>query len=142
MTFIIFLIAVCIALVGWKSTFLIMWAGLFNILLAIYAAVMLTPTALNHLEILSILGPYACGAILLAIALAIFIAMQALTFRFLISDDDAPLPTIFNKLGSIILGLLIGWAAGGLRFLPSAPRLWPINRPWRNSLIGANVPIA
>ena len=98
------------ALLGLKKTFYPMWALLFNVLLAIYVAVMLTPTVLEKIETLSSFGNYSGVLCLGSIALVVFVVAQLLTFRFLTAVYCVSFPVILNNIGAGILGFMTGFA--------------------------------
>ena len=100
---------VIFALLGLKKTFYPMWALLFNVLLAIYAAVMLTPVVLDKFETLGYFGNYSRALSLLAIALSVFVVAQLLTFRFLTAVYCVSFPVILNNAGAGILGFITGF---------------------------------
>ena len=112
MTLIITIITgVVFALLGMKKTFYPMWAHLFNVLLAIYLAVMLTPTVMEKFEIFSSFGSYSLAICLLSIAAAVFVVAGLLTFRFLTAVYCVSFPPILNNVGAAVLGFLTGFIA-------------------------------
>ena len=97
------------ALLGLKKTFYPMWALLFNVLLAVYAAVMLMPIVLEKIEMLGFFGNYSCVLSLLSIASVVFVIAQLLTFRFLTAVYCVSFPVILNNIGAGILGFITGF---------------------------------
>ena len=111
-TLIITIIAgIAFALLGMKKTFYPMWAWLFNVLLAVYLAVMLTPTVIEKVKILSYFGDFSLAICLLSIAAAVFVVAQLLTFRFLTAVYCVSLPPMLNNAGAAVLGFLTGFIA-------------------------------
>ena len=105
------IIGIVFALLGLKKTFYPMWALLFNILLAIYLAVMLMPVIIDKFRILtSFGGNYSYSLCLLSMAAVVFVVLQLLTFRFLTAVYCVSFPALLNNAGAAILGFLAGFA--------------------------------
>ena len=104
------IVGILFALLGMKKTFYPMWALLFNVLLAIYLAVMLTPIIIDKFKIIDSFGNYSYALCLLSIAVAVFAVAQLLTFRFLTAVYCVSFPAILNNAGAAILGFLTGFA--------------------------------
>ena len=100
---------------AWLATrhgFYAMWAILVNVIIAVYLAVMLTPTAADTiLDQDSSL--YAYAAILGGIAIVAFVILQTLATTFLTGTFDVELPKIFNNIGAALLGFFTGMITWG-----------------------------
>lgn len=84
-----------------------MWTMLFNIVIAIYAALYLTPVIV---ELVPAAGDTAYGnaMMLLVLAGAIFAILHVISLTFLTGQFKVSFPKIFDNLGAGILGFLAG----------------------------------
>jgi uncharacterized protein YacL len=112
--FIILIVALSFAWLGYKKTFYPAWAFLFNIIVAIYLGVMAGPQLVNALPIIKTsLGDFAYSGTMLIIAAVFFIIAQIMTFRFLTAVYCVSLPSLLNSIGAAALGFFTGAAIAG-----------------------------
>ncbi|MDD5134598.1 MAG: hypothetical protein PHP01_04240 [Phycisphaerae bacterium] len=111
---IILIIAVGFALLGYKKTLYPTWAFVFNIIVAVYLGVMTGPQIVDKLGIFRMcVGNFAYPACILAVAVIYFLIVQLFTFRFFTSVYCVSFPVILNKMGGAILGFWAGAVIAG-----------------------------
>lgn len=112
--FIILIVALGFAWIGYKKTWYPAWAFLFNVIVAIYLGVMIAPQIVENLSIIqTYLGNFAYSGCILAIAAVFFIIAQLLTFRYLTAVYSVSFPLLLNSIGSAVVGFFIGAAIAG-----------------------------
>lgn len=133
---IIILFAACGAILAYrKSDFYRMWAIVFNIFVAIYLGIMLSPW------IISMIPPdtpglqYQKAACIIAIAILVFGLLQTITVNFITSDCEITFPKLFDSIGASSLGFIAGWFTAAflllmLSILPFA------DKPFMKNLTG------
>jgi hypothetical protein len=116
---IIIVIGLVFALIGYKKTWYPSWALLFNILVSVYTSIMITPQIVDASPVIGkYLGSFAYSVFILTNAAIIFAVMRFLAFKFFISGHVISFPRILNTAGSAVLGFLTGSIiAGFLLFL-------------------------
>ncbi len=84
------------------------WATVFNVLMAVYLAVFLTPVIA---EAVPAAGdtPLGNALTLAAVAIGAFLVLHVLTYTFLTGQFSVAFPKIFDNLGSGVLGFLGGF---------------------------------
>ena len=107
------IVAGLFAAIGLRKGFFTMWGLLFNLLIAIYLSVMLSPTIIGFFPRLDGSGYYR-GLCLLSTALVVFFLGQMFVANFLIGQVS--LPKICNNFGSVILGILAGFFVANFVF--------------------------
>ncbi|MFA6177015.1 MAG: hypothetical protein WC765_10600 [Phycisphaerae bacterium] len=112
--FIILIIALGFAWLGYKKTWYPAWSFLFNVIVAIYLGVMAGPQIVNALPIIRTeLGDFAYSDTMLAIAAVYFIIAQLATLRYLTAVYCVSLPSLLNSIGAAVLGFFTGAAIAG-----------------------------
>jgi hypothetical protein len=111
--FIILIVALGFAWLGYKKTWYPAWAFLFNVIVAIYLGVMAAPQIVNALPIREYLGDFAYSGTMLAIAMVFFVIAQFATFRYLTAVYCVSFPSLLNSIGAAILGFFTGAAIAG-----------------------------
>ena len=96
------------AVIGIKKGFFAVWPVFFNILIAIYIGIMLTPTIVGLAPEIEESGYY--GACCVAcIAILVFAVLQAVVTIFFSRMYEAASPEILDRIGSAVLGFLSGY---------------------------------
>ena len=110
------LIAVIFAYSAIKLGFYHAWTMLFNIVIAVYVAVRISPVIEEFLPA-AMGGEYCKTMALLATGLVIFLILHGIAYVLLIGQFEVTFPRVVNTLGSGILGFLAGfliWSFGTL----------------------------
>ncbi len=107
--------AIC-AVLGYKKGFFVMFATLFNLMFAIFVAVLSTPRLLSMNAGYEHSGYYAGISILLLFAL-VFGVLQFFAYFYFMRDSEGLFPKLFDKAGAAIVGFLCGYIICGLLFL-------------------------
>lgn len=102
------LFAALLAWVGFKVGFYQIWTTLFNVLIAVYLAIHLSPLIT---EIIPAAGSTEIGKTLcmLVTAAAIFLILHGFSYVFLLSQFSVTFPKILDTLGASFLGFLTGF---------------------------------
>lgn len=110
------LVGVIFAVIGIRKSFYPMWMMLFNILVSIYLAVMLSPLIVQIRPDMDQLRYYfaACVAV---IAVMAFIILQVIKTSFLAEISESLCPRFFDNVGAGILGFLSGYVVISFAFL-------------------------
>ena len=131
------LVGVIFAVIGIKKGFYPMWAMLFNILISIYLAVMLSPIIVQIRPDMAQLRYYlaACVAV---IALMAFVILQVIMTSFLAEISESLCPRFFDNVGAGILGFLSGYVVFSFVFL--AVCIMPFSRlPFMKGFCGDGI---
>jgi uncharacterized membrane protein required for colicin V production len=110
------LVAVIFAYSAIKLGFYHAWTMLFNIVIAVYVAVRISPVIEEFLPV-AMGGEYCKTMALLATGLVIFLILHGIAYVLLIGQFEVTFPRVVNTLGSGILGFLAGfliWSFGTL----------------------------
>ena len=120
------LVGVIFAVIGIKKGFYPMWAMLFNILVSIYLAVMLSPLIVQIRPDMDQLRYYlaACVAV---IAVMAFVILQVIMTSFLAVISESLCPRFFDNVGAAILGFFCGYVVFSFVFL--AVCIMPFSEP-------------
>lgn len=113
------MVGVLFAFLGYKKGFFVMFATLFNLMFAIFVAVLSTPKLLSMNTGYEDSGYYA-GASILLLFILIFSVLQFFAYFYFLRDSDDLFPKLFDKAGAVILGFLCGYIICGLVFLTFA----------------------
>jgi hypothetical protein len=112
--FIILIVALGFAWLGYKKTLYPAWAFLFNVIVAIYLGIMTAPQIINTLPIIkTYLGNFTYSGTMFAIAMVFFVIAQLATFQFLTAVYCVSLPSLLNSIGAAVLGFFTGAAIAG-----------------------------
>jgi uncharacterized membrane protein len=110
------LVGVIFAVIGIRKGFFTMWLVLFNILVAIYLAVMLSDLIIQIRSDMDQLRYYlaACVAVIAAMT---FVILQTITTSFFAEISECLCPKLFDTIGAAALGFLSGYFAFCFVFL-------------------------
>ena len=106
------IIAAIFGLWGYHKRLYPAWAFLFNVLVAAYLGIVLTPVFLNIQQaggLLSLLGPWANAAIMLAIFLIYFALSQLLSSFYLTNTYCVSFPRFIDDFGGAIVAFAGGY---------------------------------
>jgi hypothetical protein len=105
------IVAVLFGLWGYGKKLFPVWAFAFNVIIAVYLGVMLTPSILEPAgEMLKSLGTYTNVTVMLAVAIIYFVIAQFLSTNYLTGTYCVS----FNKAANNAGGLILGFAGGFL----------------------------
>ncbi len=110
------LVAVFFAYSAIKLGFYHAWTMLFNLVIAVYVAVRVSPMVEEFLPA-AMGGEYSKTMALLATGLVTFLILHGISYTLLIGQFEVSFPRVVNILGSGILGFLAGfliWSFGTL----------------------------
>jgi len=96
------------AWVGFKIGFYQTWALLFNIVVAVYLAIFLSPVIVEVIPGVSD-APFSTVLAVLAIGIGAFLILQCLSYTFLTGQFNVSIPTLLDTLGAVLLGFLAGF---------------------------------
>lgn len=103
------------------------WAFIFNVLVAVYLGLMLSPVILEAQSaggLLNFLGPYVNVVIMLIITALYFFIAQLLSLHFLTNTYSVSFPLWVDNLGGLVLGFIGGFIIAN--FLLFAINISPI----------------
>jgi uncharacterized membrane protein required for colicin V production len=106
---IMILVGVLFAYMGYKKGFLVMFATLFNLMFAIFVAVLSAPKLLSFSSGYEDSGYYAAASVLLLFIL-IFGVLQFFAYLYFLRDSEGLFPKLFDKIGAMVFGFLSGYA--------------------------------
>ena len=101
------LVAACFAYFTSKIGFHQTWAMVFNIVISIYVAILLTPVIADAIPAATDTA-YGYALILAAITIGLLVTLQGITYA-LTGQFSVTFPKVFNSVGSGILGFLAGF---------------------------------
>lgn len=113
---ILIMISVLTAWLGYKKGFFVMFATLFNLMFAIFIAVLSTPKLLSYSAGYEDSGYYAAASVVLLFVL-IFGVLQLFACFYFLRDSEGLFPKLFDKAGGVIFGFLSGYCICGLLLL-------------------------
>ena len=102
------LAGVAFAVIGIKKHFDSMWIILFNILIAIYLSIMLTPTIIGLISDVKDMG-YNRAICVVGIATIVFAILHTIVVNYIIDLDEISFPKLFSNIGTGSLGFLAGY---------------------------------
>lgn len=116
---IIIIFGLIFALIGYRRAWYAGWPCLFNLLIAVYLSIMITPQVVDKIPIIrEYLADYSYAAFAFLTAIIIFVILDLFSFRFFTSASTVPFPKIVDGAGAAILGFFTGSViAGFLLFL-------------------------
>ncbi len=102
------LFAALLAWVGFKAGFYQIWTTLFNVLIAVYLAIHLSPLIA---EIIPAAGSTEISKTLcmLVTSAAIFLILHGFAYVFLLSQFNVTFPKVLDTIGAAFLGFLTGF---------------------------------
>jgi len=104
------IVAVLFGLWGYSKRLYPVWAFAFNVIIAVYLGVMLTPTILETAgELLESLGAYAHVTVMMAMAILYFIIAQFLSTKCLTGAYCVSFHKVVDNAGGLILGFVGGF---------------------------------
>lgn len=105
---IMIIISVLMAYLGYRKGFFVMFATLFNLMFAIFIGVLSTPKLLSFSAGYENSGNYAAASIILLFIL-IFGVLQFFAFFYFLRDREDLFPKLFDKIGAMVFGFLCGY---------------------------------
>lgn len=91
-----------------KADFYKMWAIIFNIFIAIYTSIMLSPWIISMIPTGTGGLQYQKVACVVCVAVLVFGVLQAITVNFITADYEITFPKLFDSIGSSVLGFVSG----------------------------------
>ena len=105
------------AVLGRRAGFVAVWVFLFNLLIAIYVSLMLSPTLIGYVPLLKS-SHYYRALTLLFVVLLIFLMCHNFVNMFLIQAFNAKIPRFFNNFFAAVTGFVAGhFACGFILFI-------------------------
>ena len=110
------LVGIVFAFIGKQKGFFVMWAALFNVLVAIYLGIMLTPIFVKYITAVtdSSLHRAVCLSVL---TIVIFTILQTIASTFFTGTFVVTFPKIFDNIGAGILSFILGYLVCNFIFL-------------------------
>ncbi|MDD5011574.1 MAG: hypothetical protein PHQ00_05585 [Phycisphaerae bacterium] len=104
------IVALIFALWGYGKKLFPVWAFAFNVIIAVYLGVMLSPTIAESAGgTLEFLGAYTDVAVMFAIAIIYFVTAQFLSNKYLTNTYCVSFPKAVNDIGAAILAFAGGF---------------------------------
>lgn len=113
---IMILVSVLTAWLGYKKGVFVMFATLFNLMFAIFIAVLSTPKLLSFSAGYEDSGNYAAASVMLVFIL-VFGVLQLFACFYFLRDREGLFPKLFDKLGGLVFGFLCGYSICGILIL-------------------------
>ena len=105
------------AVLGRRAGFVTVWVFLFNLLIAIYVSLMLSPTLIGYVPLLNS-SRYYHALILLFVVLLTFLMCHNFVSMFLTQSFSAGVPRFFNNFFAAVTGFIAGhFACGFILFI-------------------------
>lgn len=105
------------AVLGRRVGFVAVWVFLFNLLIAVYVSLMLSPTLIGYVPLLKSSGYYR-ALTLLFVVLLIFLICHNFVGMFLAQAFSAKIPRFFNNFFAAVTGFIAGhFACGFILFI-------------------------
>ena len=102
------IISVLFAYLGYRKGFFVMFATLFNLMFAIFVAVLSTPKLLSFSPGYEDSGYYAAMSVFL-LFLLVFGVLEFFACFYFLRDCEGCFPILFDKIGAVIFGFLSGY---------------------------------
>ena len=102
------LVGVLGAYLGYKKGFFVMFATLFNLMFAIFIAVLSTPRLMSFSAGYEQSGYYAAASVFLLFVL-VFGVLEFFACLYFLRDCEGIFPKLFDKIGAVIFGFLSGY---------------------------------
>jgi uncharacterized membrane protein required for colicin V production len=102
------IISALFAYMGYKKGFFVMFATLFNLMFAIFIAVLSAPKLLAFSPGYEHSGYYAAASMFLLFIL-VFGVLQFFACFYFLRDCEECFPVLFDKIGAVIFGFLSGY---------------------------------
>ena len=97
------IISVLFAYLGYRKGFFVMFATLFNLMFAIFVAVLSTPKLLSFSPGYESSGYYAAASVFL-LFLLVFGVLEFFACFYFLRDSEGCFPILFDKIGAVIFG--------------------------------------
>ena len=105
------------AVLGRRAGFVTVWVFLFNLLIAIYVSLMLSPTLIGYVPLLNS-SRYYHALILLFVVLLTFLICHNFVSMFLAQSFSVGVPRFFNNFFAAVTGFVAGhFACGFILFI-------------------------
>ena len=102
------IISVLFSYLGYKKGFFVMFATLFNLMFAIFIAVLSTPKLLSFSPGYEHSGYYAAASVFL-LFLLVFGVLEFFACFYFLRDCEGCFPILFDKIGAVVFGFLSGY---------------------------------
>ena len=102
------IISALLGYVGYKKGFFVMFATLFNLMFAIFVAVLSTPKLLSFSPGYEHSAYYAAASVFLLFFL-IFGVLEFFAYFYFLRDCESCFPKLFDKAGAVVFGFLSGY---------------------------------
>jgi len=102
------LVGVLVAYLGYRKGFFVMFANLFNLMFAIFIAVLSTPKLMSFSAEYERSGYYAAASVFLLFVL-VFGVLEFFACFYFLRDTEGFFPKLFDKIGAVIFGFLSGY---------------------------------
>jgi len=102
------IISVLFAYLGYRKGFFVMFATLFNLMFAIFIAVLSTPKLLSFSPGYESSGYYAAASVFL-LFLLVFGVLEFFACFYFLRDCEGCFPVLFDKIGAVIFGFFSGY---------------------------------
>lgn len=114
---IIIAVGLVFAFLGYKKSWYPAWSFLFNVLIAVYVGVMITPQVVDRVPFFrNYLSDYSYAFFALLAAAVIFTVLHLSAFRLFMAVYVVSFPKLLNTVGSAVLGFLSGSVIAGFLF--------------------------
>ena len=116
LVWIMIIISLLFAWMGFKKGFMLMFAMLFNLMFAVFIAVLSTPKLLTYSSGYEDSGYYAAASVFLMFVL-IFGLLQIFSWYYFLRDTDDLFPKLLDKVGAVLTGFICGYVVSSLLVL-------------------------
>jgi hypothetical protein len=130
MQWFVILIALLVGIVSARKGFFAVWGTIFNVLIAIYLGVMLTPLIIGTFQKEGV-SCYCCAGCVGGIALLLFTVLEAIVYCCFFKDGKVILPWVLDTLGAGVLGFVCGYIVCSFLFLVIG--IMPVESPFQRN---------
>ena len=102
------LVGIAFAVIGIKQGFFVIWSTLFNISIAVYLGVMVTPWIIGMVAN-NLVSYYHCAVCVLIVGITVFTLLQVVTSVFFTGTYDVSFPRFFENIAGALVGFLSGY---------------------------------
>lgn len=123
-------IALLVGIIGARKGFFAMWGTFFNVLVAIYLGVMLTPLIIGTFQKEGV-SCYCCAGCVGGISLFVFAILEVIAYCCFFKDGKVVLPWLLDTLGAGMLGFVCGYIVCSFVFLVIG--IMPVESPFERN---------
>lgn len=102
------LVGIGLAVVGVKQGLFVMWSTLFNISIAVYLGVMITPWIIGMVAE-DLVSYYHCAVCVLIVGITVFTLLQVITSVFFTGTYEVSFPRFLENIAGALTGFLSGY---------------------------------